>query len=105
MKATPTRVRCGLTDQFFFFGVLFLGAACDNALPAAVFEFLPVRPSRKTFEAAFAALPDVFRSAMVASYLLQSWCWVLPDPTMEPGQPNGQTRTPHRHTSVILVLV
>lgn len=32
---------------------------CDNALPAEVFEFLAVRPSRKTWEDAFAAGADV----------------------------------------------
>jgi len=38
-------------DRFFdgFAGV------CANALPAAVFEAAPVRPSRNTFEAALAA--------------------------------------------------
>lgn len=32
---------------------------CDNADPAADFELLPVRPSRRTFEAAFPALSPV----------------------------------------------
>ena len=42
------------TDGYFF--VRFLGDACDNALPAAIFASLPDRPSRNTFDAALAAL-------------------------------------------------
>ena len=37
----------------------FLGALCERALPAAVLEVLPVRPSRRTLEAARAALAEV----------------------------------------------
>ncbi len=36
------------------------GSRCESALPAAVFDALPVRPSRRTLEAAEAARLDVF---------------------------------------------
>jgi hypothetical protein len=39
----------------------FLGARCERAEAAAVFDALLVRPSRKTFDAAFAAFADVCR--------------------------------------------
>jgi hypothetical protein len=38
----------------------FLSGRCDNAEPAAVFESLPVRPSRRTLDAALPALAPVF---------------------------------------------
>jgi hypothetical protein len=37
------------------------GARCESADPAAVFDARLVRPSRKTFDAAFAARAEVFR--------------------------------------------
>ena len=45
---------------YFRFPPLF-GAACDSALPAARFELRPVRPSRSTLLAAFAAPLEVLR--------------------------------------------
>lgn len=39
--------------------LVFLEARCANALPAAVLEALPVRPSLNTLDAALAALLDV----------------------------------------------
>ena len=42
-------------------GLLVLGARCDRALPAAVFDGLLVRLSRNTFEAALAARALVLR--------------------------------------------
>jgi hypothetical protein len=39
----------------------FFGARCDSADAAAVFDALLVRPSRSTFDAAFAAFAEVFR--------------------------------------------
>lgn len=47
-----------------------LGARCDRAEPAAVFDALLVRPSRSTFEAAFAALGLVFREATIVDLLV-----------------------------------
>jgi hypothetical protein len=44
-------------DSYF---LRLFGAACDRALPAAIFDAVLVRPSRKTFEAALAALGLVF---------------------------------------------
>lgn len=43
--ATGDRASLALRDLFF----------CDRADPAALFEVLPNRPSRKTFDAALAA--------------------------------------------------
>lgn len=37
-----------------------LGARCESADAAAVFDALPLRPSRSTFEAARAAAAEVF---------------------------------------------
>ena len=39
--------------------LVFLEGVWESALPAAILEFLPVRPSRRTFDAAEAALFDV----------------------------------------------
>ena len=44
---------------------LFFGALCDKAEPAAVLEFLDVRPSFRTLEAALAALALVLRCAKI----------------------------------------
>lgn len=41
------------------------GAAWLSADPAAVFDALPVRPSRSTFDAAFAAFWPVLRDAPI----------------------------------------
>ncbi len=49
------------TWRFYFLPrlVIRLLGTCDSALPAAVFDALPDRPSRKTFDAALAALGRV----------------------------------------------
>ena len=49
------------TWRFYFLLrlALRLPGTCDNALPAAVLDTLPVRLSRNTFEAALAALGRV----------------------------------------------
>ena len=44
-----------LEENYF----VFLEGVCDNADPAAVFDALPVRLSRSTFEAAVAAFVEV----------------------------------------------
>lgn len=49
MKAHP----CAIRIRYF------LLLACANALAAAVFDSALVRPSRKTFDAAVAAIADV----------------------------------------------
>jgi hypothetical protein len=51
-------------DSYF---LRLFGAACDKALPAAIFEAVLVRPSRNTFEAAFAAFGLVRRWAIAFS--------------------------------------
>lgn len=43
-----------------------LGATCDSADPAAVFDLVEVLPSRRTLEAAFAARGLVFRPPLLA---------------------------------------
>ena len=48
-----------LPHHIYFFPRL--GARCESALAAAVFDALLVRPSRNTFEAALPALADVLR--------------------------------------------
>ena len=48
-------------SYFFFLLVLFLGARCESALPAAFLLFLEVLLSRRTFEAALAAAFPVLR--------------------------------------------
>lgn len=49
-------------------GIYFLRGVCASADPAAVFDALLVRPSRSTFEAAFAAFGLVtFPFAIVPS--------------------------------------
>jgi hypothetical protein len=54
--------------HFYFFPFV---AFCANALPAALFESLPVLPSLKTFEAAVAAFEDVdFAGALVCASAL-----------------------------------
>lgn len=50
MSRKKQAIRLAKKDYFF------LGALCDKAEPAAVFEALDVRPSLKTLEAALAAL-------------------------------------------------
>lgn len=45
-----------LQKNYFFFG-----ARCDKAEPAAIFDFLDVRPSLRTLDAALAALALVRR--------------------------------------------
>lgn len=45
------------------------GARWDRALPAAVFDAFPVRPSRSTFDAALAAAPLVFLDRAIACLL------------------------------------
>lgn len=62
----------GWVAIYFLRAVRAFGAACDNALPAAVFDGLLVRPSRKTFEAAFAARGLVFRLPGIAYTPFQS---------------------------------
>ena len=52
----------------FYF--VFLDALCDKALPAAVFDFALVRPSRSTAEAADAARFDVCFEFFINHYLL-----------------------------------
>lgn len=47
-------------QRAYFLGARF-GARCESADPAAVFDARLVRPSRKTFDAAFAARAEVFR--------------------------------------------
>ena len=44
---------------------------CDNALPAAVFDDFEVRPSRRTLDAAFAALllVTLLRTITITSFL------------------------------------
>ena len=50
-----SRVRLtGLAPPRIYF-LRLLGGFCERALPAAVLDALLVRPSRRTFEAAFAA--------------------------------------------------
>lgn len=49
---------------------VFLDARCDKALAAAVFDFVLVRPSRNTAEAADAALLDVCFEFFINYYLL-----------------------------------
>ena len=51
---------------YFFFRFGF--SRCDKALPAAVFELLPVRLSRNTLEAALAALLEVTFFAILPSH-------------------------------------
>ena len=54
----------------FILYFVFLDALCDKALPAAVFDFSLVRPSRSTAEAADAALLDVCFEFFITYYLL-----------------------------------
>jgi hypothetical protein len=59
-----TLVKSNIRKGYFFrrFGF----SLCDSALPAAVFDFLPVRLSRRTFEAALAALLEVTFLAIIS---------------------------------------
>jgi hypothetical protein len=54
---------------------------CDKALPAALFEALVVRPSRKTWEAAFATGADVrsLGALLCVNALAAAFLEFLPD--------------------------
>jgi hypothetical protein len=64
----PAEPRAGCRRHLdFFFGSRWL-----SALPAAVFESLPVLPSRSTFDAALAAFALVFFVMRITSSTLES---------------------------------
>lgn len=65
----PLKMISGSKRYFLFLGRF--GAACHKALPAAFLLFLPVRPSRRTFDAAFAAADPVLRC--LAMLVLLNW--------------------------------
>lgn len=69
--------------RFYFLPrfTLRLPGTCDKALPAAVFDALPDRPSRNTFEAALAALGRVTLAICFLSFLLNepsTLSWLFP---------------------------
>lgn len=57
-------------EAFTYF--VFLDGRCANALPAAVFDFALVLPSRSTADAALAALADVCFEFFITQILLST---------------------------------
>lgn len=55
-----------------FYLFVFLDGRCANALPAAVFDFALVLPSRSTADAALAALADVCFEFFITQILLST---------------------------------
>lgn len=75
MKAdvqNKSKTNCLALSRNYLF---FLEGLCAKALPAAVFEAFPVRPSRRTLEAAVAARLDVCL-LLLAMYSPPSF-WIL----------------------------
>lgn len=63
------KLQCDRTERWTYF-FPFLGAACERALPAAFFEFLPVLLSLRTLEAALAAPLLVFLCLAIMGYVM-----------------------------------